>query len=65
MDNDPTKKRKLSDHALELIMLDVLHGMKEFSMDMQTDVTPAMAAADDMPTLSSGSIKDALRSKEE
>jgi hypothetical protein len=64
MDNDPTKKRKLSDHALELIMLDVLHGLKEFSLDMQAEVSPAMATAEDMPSLSSGSLKGALQSKE-
>ena len=65
MDNDPRKRRKLSDHALELIMRDVLHGLKDFSLDMQTDVSTAMATPDNAPSGSSGSIKDALCSKKE
>ncbi|MBT3048535.1 MAG: hypothetical protein AB2728_12150 [Candidatus Thiodiazotropha sp.] len=63
MTDEPTKKRKLSDHALELIMRDVLNGLKDFSLDMQTEV--AMAATEETPRLTSGTLKNALRSKQE
>ncbi|MES9993510.1 MAG: hypothetical protein ABW098_16290 [Candidatus Thiodiazotropha sp.] len=61
MTDDPEKKRKLSDHALELIMRDVLNGLQEFSLEMQTEV--AATTSDNEPTLSSGTLKNALRSK--
>ncbi|MEW8506524.1 MAG: hypothetical protein AB2598_07445 [Candidatus Thiodiazotropha sp.] len=63
MTNEPRKKRKLSDHALELIMRDVLNGLQEFSLDLQTEV--ATASEENEPTLSSGTLKHALRSKQE
>ena len=62
MENDPRKKRKLSDRALELIMQDVLNGLKGFSLEMQSDAAPVMASTEEH-TLASGSIKNALRSK--
>jgi hypothetical protein len=55
MDNDPTKRRKLSDHALELIMGDVLHGMREFALETQTDTAAAIASPEDN-NLTSGSM---------
>lgn len=48
MDIDARKKRKLSDHALELIMRDVLFGIQEPRLEMQADATGAMAATDDL-----------------
>ncbi|MEW8028115.1 MAG: hypothetical protein AB2792_02355 [Candidatus Thiodiazotropha sp.] len=62
MENDPRKRRKLSDHALELIMRDVLHGLQEFSLEMQTDPAPAMASTEEH-RLASGSVESTLRSK--
>ncbi|MEW8007339.1 MAG: hypothetical protein G8D88_09405 [gamma proteobacterium symbiont of Ctena orbiculata] len=43
-------------------MRDVLHGMREFSLEMQADTAPAMASMDDHG-LSSDSIESVLRSK--
>jgi hypothetical protein len=60
MDNDLRKKRKLSDHALELIMRDVLHGLPEFSQELQADA--AMASTDDQ-RLTSGNMQQTLQSK--
>ncbi|MES9923927.1 MAG: hypothetical protein AB2536_11340 [Candidatus Thiodiazotropha endolucinida] len=62
MEKDPRKRKKLSDHALEMIMRDVLHGMREFSLEMQADTAPAMASTDDHG-LSSDSFESVLRSK--
>jgi hypothetical protein len=62
MDNNPRKRKKLSDHALELIMRDVLNGMQEFALDMQTDTAPAMATTDD-PGLAPGSMEGMPNSK--
>jgi hypothetical protein len=60
MENDPRKRRKLSDHALELIMRDVLHGLQDMSLDSQADAATAMASTEDS-SLTSGSIENALR----
>lgn len=62
MDNDPRKRKKLSDHALELIMRDVLNGLQEFSLEMQSDAAPALASTEEQG-LSSGNLKNALRAK--
>jgi hypothetical protein len=62
MDNDPTKRRKLSDHALELVMRDVLHGMREYALEAQTDTAAVMASTDDH-SLASESMKYMLRGK--
>jgi hypothetical protein len=62
MENDPRKRRKLSDHALELLMRDVLHGLQEMSLDLQADAAPAMASTEDH-SLASGSMDSALQSK--
>jgi hypothetical protein len=61
VDIDPTKKRKLSDHALELIMRDVLQGMRGPTREMQTDASAAMTGTDDHG-LSSGSAEGILGS---
>jgi hypothetical protein len=62
MENDPRKRKKLSDHALELIMRDVLNGLQEFSLEMQSDATSALTATEEAG-LASGSLNNALRSK--
>ncbi|MES9971025.1 MAG: hypothetical protein ABW092_13405 [Candidatus Thiodiazotropha sp.] len=62
MDNDPRKKKKLSDHALELIMRDVLNGLQEFSLEMQSDTATALVSTEQQNP-ASGSLKNALRSK--
>jgi hypothetical protein len=59
MENDPRKRRKLSDHALELIMRDVLHGLQDMSLDLQADAATATASTEDS-SLTSGSIESAL-----
>jgi hypothetical protein len=62
MENDPRMKRKLSDHALELIMRDLLHNMQGLSLDMQAEAATAMAATEE-PSLASGSLENTPRGK--
>ncbi|MGD8911229.1 MAG: hypothetical protein PVI97_01185 [Candidatus Thiodiazotropha sp.] len=60
MDNDLRKKRKLSDHALELIMRDVLHGLQEFPQEIPADA--AMASPEEQGLIS-GNMQHTLESK--
>lgn len=62
MENDPRKRKNLSDHALELIMGDVLHGLRGLSLDMQADTATAMASTQDHDAASAG-MKSAMQSE--
>ncbi|MCU7840405.1 MAG: hypothetical protein KZQ94_13630 [Candidatus Thiodiazotropha sp. (ex Troendleina suluensis)] len=39
MESDHKKRKSLSDHALEMVMRDVLSGLRDFSLELQTETT--------------------------
>lgn len=39
MESDHKKRKSLSDHALEMVMRDVLSGLMDFSLELQTETT--------------------------
>lgn len=65
MESDHNKRKNLSDHALEMVMRDVLSGLRDFSLELQTESASGSSTSDQRQThdLSSGNFNSRSNQK--